>query len=58
MPYGLEKELDTSKNNSFMEKCVKRVMEKNPSFDKGKAVAVCKATLKRVKSNLETKNTK
>lgn len=45
MPYGLPKELETPKNESWMEQCVKSVMHRGNGIDKGHAIAICKRQL-------------
>jgi len=45
MPYGIENE--TPKQTKWMEDCVESVMSKNKGYDKSKAIAICKAQLKK-----------
>ena len=51
MPYGLEKKLDTPKNNAWMEKCVDSISGTNKRtgkpYTKGEKVAICKVQLKK-----------
>jgi hypothetical protein len=54
MPYGLEKELDTTENNAWMEKCVAGVMKGNKSMSEGSCIAICKVQLQKN----QTKKTK
>lgn len=51
MPYGVDEDLggDSKENVAWMEECVKKVMKQGK--DKSSAIAICKATLKRSKSN-------
>lgn len=51
MPYGISKKIggDSPSNVKWMERCVKRVMT-NEGFSKGRAIAVCKTTLKKIRS--------
>lgn len=51
-PYGVDKELggDNPANDAWMENCVTKVM-KGGVKDKGRAVAICKVTLKKHKGN-------
>lgn len=46
-PYGVDKELggDNKKNDSWMEKCVEKVMAGGK--DKGSAIAICKSQMKK-----------
>ena len=50
-PYRVDKDIggDSDENVSWMENCVKKVMKTGK--DKGNAVAICKATLKKTKGN-------
>ena len=50
-PYNTDKDLggDSEENVKWMEQCVMRVMKTGK--DKGNAVAICKATLKKKKGN-------
>jgi len=49
MPYGLPKNLDTPKNNTWMEKCVSGISGKSKRtgkpYTKGEKVAICKVQL-------------
>ena len=45
MPYGIKDE--TPKQTKWMEDCVKGVMSDNPDYDKSRAIAICKAQLKK-----------
>jgi len=45
MPYGLKNE--TPEQTKWLESCVNSVLEKNPKFDKGKAIMICKSQLKK-----------
>jgi hypothetical protein len=49
MPYGVDKKLggDSKPNDAWMERCVTRVMKTGK--DKGSAIAICKATMKKSK---------
>lgn len=53
MPYGVDKKLggDNPSNVKWMEKCVSRVQgtkdKQGHAIDKGRAIAICKATLKK-----------
>ena len=51
MPYGLPKEIggDSEENDRWMEECVKKVQKTGKS--KEDAIAICKATLIRLKGN-------
>lgn len=51
MPYGVDKSLggDNKENDSWMERCVKGVMEKNSKMDKGGAIAICKSQMRKSK---------
>ena len=53
MPYGIDKDSggDSPSNVKWMEKCVTRVMKTGK--DKGSAIAICKAQLKKVRGNKE-----
>jgi len=45
MPYNIPNE--TPKQTRWMERCVNSVMERNPDYDESRAIAICKATLKK-----------
>lgn len=45
MPYNIPNE--TPKQTRWMERCVNSVMESNPDYDESRAIAICKATLKK-----------
>jgi len=45
MPYGIPGE--KPEQTKWMERCVTGVMEGNPDYDKSRAVAICKANLKK-----------
>jgi len=45
MPYGIKNE--TPEQTKWMEKCVRSVMNSNPDYDESRAIAICKATLKK-----------
>jgi hypothetical protein len=51
MPYGVDKQLggDNKDNESWMERCVKGVMEKNNKMKEGNAIAICKSQMKKSK---------
>lgn len=57
MPYGMPKEMggDSPENNSWMERCVRRVSgQKDKSgntYGKDKAIAICKSTFMKMKGN-------
>ena len=51
MPYGLEDE--TPNQTKWMEKCVKSVMKSNPDYEKDRAIAICKAQIKKNKGKSE-----
>lgn len=52
MPYGIDKKIggDSPANVRWMEKCVKRVKGENSSYSKGRAIAICKRTLTKLRS--------
>lgn len=52
MPYGVDKSMggDSPENDSWMEKCVSKVMKSGK--DKGSAVAICKSTMKKMHGNM------
>lgn len=56
-PYGIDKDLggDSPQNTSWMESCVKKVMNKKDkagnTIDKSKAIAICKNSFKKSKAN-------
>jgi len=60
MPYGVDKKLggDSKENDSWMEKCVAGINGKNKRtgkpYTKGEKIAICKAQLKKSKSELAT----
>ena len=51
MPYGIAKEDggDSPENVKWMEGCGKKVKAKNPSYPKGRCIAICKTTLHKTK---------
>jgi hypothetical protein len=57
MPYGMPKELggDSPENDSWMERCVKRVSpqkdKEGKEYGKDKAIAICKSTFTKMKGN-------
>ncbi len=52
MPYGIDKKQggDSPENDSWMEGCVKKVMNKDGK-DKSSAIAICKSQLKKNKES-------
>jgi len=46
MPYGIKNE--TPKQTAWMEKCVSSVMKQNPKYKESRAIAICKAQLKKM----------
>lgn len=57
MPYGMPKEMggDSPENDSWMERCVRRVSsQKDKSgkpYGKERAIAICKSTFMKMKGN-------
>lgn len=51
MPYNVDKSIggDTPENDKWMEGCVSKVMKTGK--DKGTSIAICKATLKKMKGD-------
>jgi hypothetical protein len=45
MPYGIKNE--SPEQTSWMERCVSSVQEQNPKYPKSRAIAICKAQLKK-----------
>jgi len=57
MPYGMPKDMggDSPENDSWMERCVKKVQGRKAKdgkvIDKSRAIAICKSTFMKMKGN-------